>query len=199
MDKHKSMLVHVFESKTYPVTASKQWSTRWYPQGWINLVEISLTVCIFNSVKYTPPKLLRQNYIHFIYVKKGGISEVDWYESRTVHWSHVGVKLEKLKLRTVPKHFCSVIFWRVCSQIRTGRTGRNKKKTVTVAIELFVIYNYRNETRILFSKLQIFLLSLFSCDGNRWLDTTRPDFNLSCNHVSLKLFCWSLCRGLFSQ
>lgn len=108
------------------------------------------------AVKYSPPKLLRQNYIHSILLLKRPHSEVDWYESRAIHWSYVGVKLEKLKLRTAPKHFHSVIFWRVGSQIIY--TVRNKKITLTPAIELFVIYNYRNETRILFSKLQIFLL-----------------------------------------
>lgn len=149
------------------------------------------------AVKYTLQKLLRQNYIHFILLLKRLYSEVDWYESRAVHWIYVGVNLEKLKSRTIPKHFHSVIFWRVGSQIIC--TGINKKITPTPAIELFVIYNYRNETRILPSKLQIFLLSLFSYDRNRWLDTSRPDFNLSCNLVNLKLFCWNLCRGLFSQ
>jgi len=60
--------------------------------------------------------------------------------------------------------FCNFLESRFSNNI----TGINKKITPAPSVELFVIYNYRSKTRILSSELQIFLLSLFSWDGNRW-------------------------------
>lgn len=36
-------------------------------------------------VRYITPKLLRQNYMHFILLKKNLYSELDWYESRALY------------------------------------------------------------------------------------------------------------------
>lgn len=149
-------------------------------------------------VRYITPKLLRQNYMHFILLKKKSIfwARLVWIQSTLLKlcWC----KHEETEIQVSPTvclSFSNFLERKFGNKVCWNKQENNSSITSRVICDTQL--QELNQNPVL-RITNIPAESLF-LGWKQMVHASRPDFNLSCNHVNLKLFCWSLCRGFFSQ